>query len=122
MRLACRIAVAAAVVGVFVTWFGDGPVRLDGTEGPSNGWLVLVVALLSLLWVQRLDSWVGVVGVAGSGLVIAWTALESWLGARATTGASVAPGLVLVVGAGVVLLGVALARAWEETGLRHRST
>jgi hypothetical protein len=54
--------------------------------------------------------------------VIAWTALESWLGVRATTGASVALGLVLVVAAGAVLVGVALARAWQETELRHRST
>ena len=109
-------------MGVFVTWVDDGPVRLDGSEGPNNGWLVVIVALLSLLWIRRLDSWVGVVGVAGSGVVIAWTALESWLGARATTGASVALGLVLVVGAGAALVAVALVRAWEETRLRHRST
>jgi hypothetical protein len=122
MRLACRIAVVVALVGVFVTWVGDGPVGLDGSEGPNNGWLVVIVALLALLWIRMLESWVGVIGVAGSGLVIAWTAIESWLGARATTGASAAPGLVLVVAAGAVLVAVAVVRAWEAAQLRHRST
>jgi hypothetical protein len=74
------------------------------------------------VWIRLLDSWVGVIGVAGSGVVIAWTAIESWLGARATTEASAAFGLVLVVAAGVALLAVALARVWEEAQLRHRST
>ena len=43
-RLVCRIAVAAVLVGVFVTWVADGPVRLDGTQGPNDGWLALIVA------------------------------------------------------------------------------
>ena len=110
-RLVCRTGVAAVLVGVFATWVADGPVRLDGTQGPNNGWLVVIVALLSLLWIRRLDSWVGVAGVAGSGLVIAWTAIESWLGGRATTEASAGLGLVLVVAAGAVLVAVALTRA-----------
>jgi hypothetical protein len=122
MRLACRIAVAVALVGVFVTWVGDESVRLDGTEGPNNGWLVFLVALLALVWIRLLDSWVGVIGVAGSGVVIAWTAIESWLGVRATTEASAAFGLVLVVAAGVALLAVAVMRVWEEAQLRHWST
>ena len=51
-RLVCRVAVAVVLVGVFVTWVADGPVRLDGTQGPNNGWLALIVAALALLWIR----------------------------------------------------------------------
>ena len=71
------------LVGVFVTWVADGPVRLDGTQGPNNGWLAAIVAGLALFWIPMLRSWPGVIGVLGAGLVIGWTALENWLDARA---------------------------------------
>ena len=108
-------AVAAAALGVFLPWTTDGPVELDGTEGPHNGWLVLVVALFALGWLRSLHdgSWVGVVGVAGAGVVIVWTAVESWLGYRAVTGGRPAVGLVLVVAGGVALAAVAVARAGQ---------
>ena len=123
-RLVCRIAVAAALVGVFVTWVADGPVRLDGTQGPNNGWLAAIVAGLALLWIPMLGSWPGVIGVLGSGLVIGWTALENWLDARATIGASVGFGLLLVLAASVVLTAVAVAQGVERVrgGLRHRAS
>ena len=114
-RLACRIAVAAVLVGVFVTWVADGPVRLDGTQGPNNGWLAAIVAVLALLWLRLLGSWPGVIGVLGTGLVIGWTALENWLDARATLGASAGPGLVLVVAASVALAAVG-ARSGRRAG------
>ena len=123
-RLACRIAVAAVLVGVFVTWVADGPVRLDGTQGPNNGWLVAIIAGLALLWIRMLRSWPGVIGVLGSGLVIGWTALENWLDARATIGASVGFGMVLVLAASVALTALAVMQAVElarET-LRHRAS
>ena len=37
-------AIAAIVVGVFSTWLTDGPVTLNGTQGPNNGWLVVLIA------------------------------------------------------------------------------
>jgi hypothetical protein len=121
-RLVCRVAVAAVLVGVFVTWVVDGPVRLDGTQGPNNGWLAAIVAALALLWIRMLGSWPGVIGVLGSGLVIGWTALENWLDARAVMGASPRLGLVLVVAGGVTLTAVALAQAVElARELRHRA-
>ena len=120
----CRIAVAAVLVGVFVTWVTDGPVRLDGTQGPNNGWLAAIVAGLALFWIPMLRSWVGVIGVLGAGLVIGWTALENWLDARATLGASAASGLLLVLAGGSVLAGVALVRAVElaRNEFRHRAS
>ena len=120
----CRVAVAAALVGVFVTWVADGPIRLDGTQGPNNGWLAVIVAVLALVWIRMLGSWPGVIGVLGSGLVIGWTALENWLDARATIGASAAPGLLLILAASVVLTAVAAAQGVElaRGGLRHRAS
>jgi len=123
-RLVCRTGVAAVLVGVFATWVADGPVRLDGTQGPNNGWLVVIAAGLALLWIRMLGSWPGVSGVLGSGLVIGWTALENWLDARATIGASVKSGMVLVLAASVALMVVAVMQGVElarET-LRHRAT
>ncbi len=123
-RLVCRIAVAAVLVGVFVAWVADGPIRLDGTQGPNNGWLAAIMAALALLWIRKLESWVGVIGVLGCGLVIAWTALENWLDARAIIDGTAAPGLFLVVLGAAVLTAVALVQAVElarET-LRHRAT
>jgi hypothetical protein len=124
-RLASRIAVAAALVGVFTTWLADGSVRLDGAEGPNNGWLVVILALLALPWLRLLErgSWLGVIGVLGSALVIGWTALENWLDGRATLGASARPGLILVMGASAVLAAAAVARAVDlaREALRHRT-
>ena len=69
-----------------------GPVRLDGTEGPNNGWLVLIVAALALGWVRSMarGSWIGVLGVLGAGIVIGWTAIENWLDNRQVLDASAA--------------------------------
>jgi len=120
-RFVCRIAVAAVLLGVFVAWVADGPVRLDGTQGPNNGWLALIVAGLALLWIRMLGSWPGVIGVLGSGLVIGWTALENWLDARAVIGASPRLGLALVLAGSVTLTAVALVQAVQlAQELRHR--
>jgi hypothetical protein len=125
-RLASRIAVVAALVGVFLTWLADGPVRLDGTQGPNNGWLAAIMAVLALPWLRMLErgSWLGVTGVLGSGLVIGWTALENWLDARSTLDASAAPGLALVVAGGVVLTAAAVVQgvALTRCALKHRAS
>jgi hypothetical protein len=122
LRLVCRIAVAAVLLGVFVTWVADGPVRLDGTQGPNNGWLAAIVAGLALLWIRMLGSWPGVIGVLGSGLVIGWTALDDWLDARVVIGASPRLGLALVLAGSVALTAVAVVQVFElARELRHRA-
>ena len=121
-RLVCRVGVAAVLVGVVVTWVADGPVRLDGTQGPNDGWLAAILAGLALLWIRMLGSWPGVIGVLGSGLVIGWTALQNWLDARAVIGASPRLGLVLVLAGSIALTAVAIVQAVElAQKLRHRA-
>ena len=109
-RLVALIAVATATVGVFVTWTSDGPVRLDGTQGPNNGWLVLIVALLALAWIRPMarGSWTGVIGVLGASVVMAWTAIENWLDNRQVIDATVSYGLLIVLAASVALICVAV--------------
>lgn len=115
MRLVVWVALAAVAVGVFSTWTRDGPVSLNGTQGPNNGWLVLIVAAFALGWSRSLarGSWVGVVGVLGSSAVMAWTALESWLENRDVLGASPGHGLILVLAASAALGCVAVVRGVE---------
>ena len=48
--IAARIAIAAVVIGVFLTWTADDPVTLNGTQGPNNGWLAVIVAAFALGW------------------------------------------------------------------------
>jgi len=120
VRLGVWIAVAAAAVGVFSTWIEDGPVSLNGTQGPNNGWLVLIVAAFALGWSRSMarDSWIGVVGVLGAAVVMGWTAVEGWVESRDVLGASASYGLLLVVAASVALGAVAVVRG---TGLVRRS-
>lgn len=88
---------------------------LNGTQGPNNGWLVVIVAAFALAWTRSMarGSWVGVIAVAGASVVMGWTAVENWLDNRAVLHARASYGLVLVVVASVALGGAAVARAVE---------
>ena len=112
------LALAIAAIGIFLPWSSAGPVRLDGTEGPNNGWLVLIVAALALGWVRSMarGSWVGVIGMLGAGIVIGWTAIENWLDNRQVLDATASYGLLIVVAASVVLVVTAATH-----GVRRRS-
>ena len=112
------IALALVVVGVFSTWTTAGSVTLNGTEGPNNGWLVVILAVPAFWWSRMMErdsrsGWVGVLGVLGASLVIVWTALENWADNRDVLDASVGHGLLLVVAAGTVLALVAAFRGIE---------
>jgi cardiolipin synthase len=112
-RLACRLAIVAVVVGVFCTWVAQGDMTLNGTQGPNNGWLCVLLAGPAFLWVRSMErgSWVGVVGVLASALVIGWTAVENWLDARDVLEAGVSYGLLIVLAACGLLATVAAVRA-----------
>jgi len=97
-------------------------VSLDGTQGPNNGWLVLIVALLALAWIRPMarGSWTGVIGVLGASIVMGWTAIENWLDSRAVLDATAGLGLILVVVASVALATVAVACAVTLISARRR--
>jgi hypothetical protein len=115
LRFVPAVAIAAVLVGVFSTWTTVGPVTLNGTQGPNNGWLVVVLTAPALAWARMMErsSWIGVVGVLGASIVMCWTAIENWADNRDVLDASVGHGLVLVVGASVILAAVAVLRGVE---------
>ncbi len=115
MRHVVWVAIAVAAVGVFSTWTDNGPVSLNGTQGPNNGWLVLIVAAFALGWTRSMarGSWVGVVGILGCSVVMGWTAVDNWVESRDVLGASASYGLLLVVAASVALGCVAVVRGVE---------
>lgn len=111
-----RVGAILALVGVFLTWTRTDPGTLDGIQGPNNGLLVIVVVGFALGWTRTLarGAWVGVIGVLGSGLVIAWTALENRADNRDVLSGGTGVGLVLVVVAGAVLVATAIAAATDR--------
>jgi hypothetical protein len=122
-RLVPWVALAAAALGVFLTWTSAGPVDLDGVQGPNNGWLVLLFAVFALGWARSAarGSWVGVLGVLGAAVVMGWTAVENWLDNRAVLGATASYGLLLVVLASVALAAIAVVRGVELARVRRRA-
>ena len=106
------VAVAAAVLGVSLTWTSVGSASLDGTQGPNNGWLVVIAGVFALGLIRPMarGSMVGVVGVFGASVVMFWTAMENWLDNRQVLGAA-SYGLVVVVAASAGLAATAVATA-----------
>ena len=127
MQLVSWVAIGAVLVGVFSTWTEVGSVTLNGTQGPNNGWLVVILAVPTILWANMMKrpSWsgaIGTIGVLGASVVMCWTAVENWLDNREVLDASVGHGLLLVVGASVVLAIAAVRRGVElmRSDLRDR--
>jgi hypothetical protein len=104
-------AVAVALLGVFLTWTSTASASLDGTQGPNNGWLVVIVGIFALGMIRLMarGSWVGVVGVFGASIVMFLTAVENWLDTRHVLGGTASYGLVVVVAASAVLAATAVA-------------
>ena len=112
-RLGPRLALVAVVLGVFCTWLAQGALTLSGIEGPSNGWLCILLALPALLWTRSMErgSWVGVAGVLSCAVVIGWTAAENWRDGRRVLEAGASYGLLLVLAGAAVLAVSAIVRA-----------
>ena len=102
--------VVGALVGVFSTWTSSGPVSLNGTQGPNNGWLVVIFAFVALGGVRALSrgSWLGVTAVLGAAVVIFWTGVEGLLDNRDVLGGSTGWGLWLTILAALTLAAVAI--------------
>ena len=93
------------MLGVFLTWTSVGSGRLDGTQGPNNGWLVVIVGAFALGWIRPMSrgSWVGVAGVLGAAVVMFQTALENWLDNRDVLEGTAGLGMAFVLVAAVAL-------------------
>ena len=116
----CRAAIVVTIVGVFGTWRNAGPVSLDGVEGPHNGWLVIIFALVALAGVGPLSrgSWLGIVTVLGSAAVMVSTAVHDVVEDSDVLGGSAGWGVWLTIAASVLLAGsavlAAVRRAWPN--------
>jgi hypothetical protein len=93
-------------------------VSLDGVEGPHDGWLVIIFALIGLAGVRSLSrhSWLGIVTVLGAACAMLYTAVGNLLDDRAVFGGNAGWGLWLSIGASVVLAGCGL---WAVFGRLH---
>jgi hypothetical protein len=115
VRWVASVAVAVAVLGVFLTWTSTETGKLDGTQGPNNGWLVVIVGAFALGWVRPMarGAWMGVVGVLGASVVMFWTAVENWLDNRAVLEGTSGLGMALVLVAAVALAATAVVRGLQ---------
>jgi hypothetical protein len=106
----CRAAIVLAIVGVFGTWRKAGAVSLDGVQGPHNGWLVIIFALIALAGVGALarGSWLGIITVFGSAAVMIFTAVHDVVNDNAVIQGSSGWSVWLTVAASAVLAGFAV--------------
>ena len=115
-RLVCTGAILLAIAGVFGTWRNAGAVSLDGFEGPHNGWLVIIFALIALAGVRSLSrgGWLGIVLVLGCAAVMIFTAVENVVDDDDVLGGSSGWGVWLAIAASATLAGVAAYAAVER--------
>ena len=85
------------MIGVFGTWRSAGPVSLDGVEGPHDGWLLIIFALIALAGVRSLSrhGWLGIVTVLGAACAMLYTAIGNLLDDRAVLGGKCGLGVVV---------------------------
>jgi cardiolipin synthase len=114
-RAIAAIGIALAAVGVFCTWTTAGPVSLNGTQGPNDGWLVLIALAVALCCLRSLARgwWFAVTAVAACALVVAWVAIEDWRENGAVLDADVGYGLLLVLAGSVILAASAVMRGLQ---------
>jgi hypothetical protein len=110
VALAGHGAIVLAVVGVFGTWRSIGPVSLDGFDGPHNGWLVIVFALIALPGIRSVSrgGWLGIALVTGCAAVMLLGAAQSVIDDGDVLGGSSGWGVWLTIAASAALAGVAV--------------
>jgi hypothetical protein len=89
-------------------------VSLDGVQGPHDGWLLVIFALIALAGVQSLSrhGWLGIVTVLGAACAMLYTAVGNLLDDRVVFGGNAGWGLWLSIGASVILAGCAVRAAF----------
>ena len=112
----CRGAILLAIAGVFGTWRDSGAVSIDGLEGPHNGWLVIIFALIALAGVRSLSrgGWLGIVLVVGCAAAMIFTAVENVVDDTDVMGGSSGWGVWLAIAASAILAAAAVYAAVER--------
>ena len=115
-RPVCVGAIVLAIAGVFGTWRSAGAVSLDGFEGPHNGWLVIIFALIALAGIGSASrgGWLGIVTVLGCEAVMLFTAIENVVQDDDVVGGSSGWGVWLTIAASAVLAAAAVYAAVER--------
>jgi hypothetical protein len=110
------LALVVAVAGVFGTWRSAGPVSTNGFEGPHDGWLVILFALIALAGLRSLGRGgrLGAVLVFGCGAAILYFAVRNLVDDGEVLGGSSGWGIWLTISAGVVVTGTALAVLFQR--------
>ena len=122
-RLA-SFAIAMTLIGSWVSWSSDGPVRLSGHEGSHDGWLATLAAVLALAAVGPLTrrSWPGIVVTLSCGSAV----LLSTLADAPPPGSDLAWGWWLTFVGGLVMvtatIGTAVTRVVVEPDHRWVSS
>jgi len=108
IALVCRGTIVVAIVGVFGTWRSAGAVSLDGFDGPHNGWLVIIFALIALAGIRSVArrGWLGIVLVIGCAAVMLLAGAQSVIDDGDVLGGSSGWGVWLTIAASAALAGV----------------
>lgn len=118
MRVAwvCSPALLAAIVGVFGTWRSAGPASTNGLEGPHDGWLVILFALIAFAGIRSLERGgrLGAVLVVGCGAAILYFAVRNLIDDGEVLGGSSGWGIWLTIVAGILVTGTALAVLFQR--------
>lgn len=110
---ACGLSVVLVVLGVLGTWRAVGPVSLDGLEGPHDGWLVVIFALVALVGVRSLarGGWLGIGTVAGCASAALYVAVGDLVADGSALGGTSGWGIWLTIAASALLACCAVAAA-----------
>jgi hypothetical protein len=109
----CGLAVAATVVGAFGPWRNSGSVSLDGFQGPHDGWLAILFAVIALAGIRSLAraGWPGIVLVLVCGAAVVYFPVRNLVDDNGTFGGGSGWGLWLTIAAGGVLVAASVLAA-----------
>jgi hypothetical protein len=101
-----RAATVAVLIGAFGTWRTAGPVSLDGLEGPHDGWLAVLFALVALVGAGSLGRrrLPGTALVLGCGAAVVYFTVRNLVDDGAVFGGSAGWGIWLTIVAGGALV------------------
>jgi hypothetical protein len=112
-RLVCVGAIVLAIAGVFGNWRSAGGISLDGFEGPHNGWMVIVFALIALAGVGAMmrGSLLGAIAVVGGAAVMVFAGVQNLVDDGDVLGGHSGWGIWVTIASSAILAGAGVAAA-----------